>query len=370
MGKNNAKLYDPTILLQAGIDPKTGLPLKTGGCGANLKENIRKNLRIIDEQDAVNRYQWYNLPKGLTQNILERILYYRGQGAFFYMKENDQFYFLPYALDGTIDVYGRFTGITPLPFNGKSSTDEDGKKTPWIIGLTKKPYYEVVLPEDYIAEDGSLKEEEMLEVVEDGCVLLHDYTQQISETNIPRQTLNDPVLDLMSDLMPFMRTALLSSTGIQGMRVNDEDEAANVIDMSVSINQAALTGQKYLATVGKVDFQDLSGGNVAKAEEFLLAMQSIDNFRLSTYGLDNGGLFQKRSHMLEAEQEMNNGTVGLIMQDGLSLRQEFCNIVNSIWGLGMWCEVSENAIGIDRNGDMMVGDTKEPKNKAEVADEQ
>jgi hypothetical protein len=30
MGKNNAKLYDPNMLIQAGIDPKTGLPLKFG----------------------------------------------------------------------------------------------------------------------------------------------------------------------------------------------------------------------------------------------------------------------------------------------------------------------------------------------------
>lgn len=28
MAKNNAALYDPTMLIQAGIDPKTGLPLK------------------------------------------------------------------------------------------------------------------------------------------------------------------------------------------------------------------------------------------------------------------------------------------------------------------------------------------------------
>ena len=50
--------------------------------------------------------------------LLERILYYRGQGAFFYMESLEKFFFLPFALDGEIDVYGRYTGITPLPFNG------------------------------------------------------------------------------------------------------------------------------------------------------------------------------------------------------------------------------------------------------------
>lgn len=54
---NNAKLPDLTTLYQAGIDPKTGLPLKmTAGQKTRLKEDIKKFLRLVDEQDAVNRY--------------------------------------------------------------------------------------------------------------------------------------------------------------------------------------------------------------------------------------------------------------------------------------------------------------------------
>ena len=29
------------------------------------------------------------------------------------------------------------------------------------------------------------------------------------------------------------------------------------------------------------------------------------------------------------------------MQDGLEIRQHFCNIVNSIWGLGIWVEANQ-----------------------------
>lgn len=89
-------------------------------------------------------------------------------------------------------------------------------------------------------------------------------------------------------------------------------------------------------------------------------MQALDNFRLSMYGLENGGLFQKKSHMLEAEQKMNNGNIGLIMQDGLTLRQDFCNIINSIWGIGIWCEVSETVSGADRNFDGELADKQTP----------
>lgn len=341
-----AKMTNQDLQAMAGINPKTGLPVRASSNKTELKPNIRKLLRIIDEQDAINRFTWYNLPKGITPHLIERVLYYRGQGIFFYMPTNETFYFLPYALNGTIDVYGRYTSVTPLPFNGSTSTD--GKERPWINGLSLKPEYDIILPEDLTLED-----------FEGKCVILHDYSNQLSQTNIPRQQLQDPLLDVMSDCIPFMRTALVNSTGVSGVRVNGQEGAANVLAASRALDCAALTGEKYIPIVDAIDMQDLTGGNVARSEEFLLAMQALDNFRLSMYGLENGGLFQKKSHMLEAEQRMNNGNVGLILQDGLTNRQNFCNIINSIWGLGMWCEVSETVSGTDRNFDGELVDKQE-----------
>lgn len=351
MSKNNAAIYDPNMLIAAGIDPKTGLPIKMAGdIKCMLKANIKKQLRIVDEQNAINRFTWYNLPEGLNARLIERILYYKGQGALFFL--NDKFYFLPYALDGTIDIYGRFLGITPLPFNG---TANDGKDdSPWIQGLTFNPIYEVLLPEDYLDKS----EEAIKETLEKSCVLLKDYTEQYSQTNIARQVLQDPLLDIMSECFPMMRTALINSTGVQGMRVGTENEAASVYAANSSITRAAMNGDSKVPIVGSVDFQDLANGEVAKSEEFLLAMQSLDNYRLSLYGLDNGGLFQKKSHMLEAEQEMNTGNVGLVMRDSLQCRQDFCTIANSLWGLDMWCEVSETVLGMDTTGDGVAGDNE------------
>ena len=351
MGNNNAKLYDPSQLIAVGINPKTGLPIKfAGGTKDGLKSNIKKVLRIIDEQTAINRYTWYNLPDGLDGQMIERLLYYKGQGMFFYDDQTEKFYFLPYALDGSIDIYGRFTKVKPLPFNGSSEVEKGDKLTPiakYITELRREPLYDIWMNEVDMS------------VLTKHCVLLSDYSKQISQTNIPRQILNDPLLDVMSDCIPFLRTALLSGTGVAGMRVVSEDEYANVKLASAAIDNAALNGEKYIPVVGNVDFQELAGGQIAKAEEFLLSLQSLDNFRLSTYGLDNGGLFQKKSHVLEAEQEMNQGCVGLINQDGLTLRQTFCNIINSITGLGTWCEISENVIGVDENLDGLIGDEQD-----------
>lgn len=350
---NNAKMYDVSAMIQAGIDPKTGLPIRYSDARINsiAKADIKKQLRIVDEQDAVNRYTWYDLPQGLNSQLIERILYYRGQAMFFRL--GDKFYFLPYALsapkDSTgIDVYGRFTGTTPLPFNG---TANDGKDKPWIQGLIFKPQYEAPYLEDYV----ETSPDEKINFLEESCVLLHDYTPQISQTNISRQMLNDPILDVMADCIPFMRTNLLNSTGVMGLRADNENMEADVARLSSAINRAALNGEKYVGISGDLDFQELTGAPAAKAEEFMLAMQSIDNYRLSLFGLDNGGLFQKKSHMLEAEQEMNQGSTGLVAEDGLRNRQMFCTICNTIWGTTMWCEPSECTIGMDRDGDMVAG---------------
>jgi hypothetical protein len=52
-------------------------------------------------------------------------------------------------------------------------------------------------------------------------------------------------------------------------------------------------------------------------------------------------------------------------------RSNFCNIVNSIWGLGIWCETSEAALGMDKNGDMVAGDNEDQgTNMGGTADKQ
>lgn len=317
---NNAKLPDLSTLFQAGIDPKTGLPLKlTGSMKCVLKEDLKKFLRLIDEQDAVNRYVWYNLPANITSQELERMLYYKGQLCFFYDKDLEEFYFMPYALDGTIDFYGRYNQIHPVPMT--SGTDDKGNKAQaqYLAEKKLKCVYGIKLPDELRTED-----------LDNSTVLLHDYTKQLAQTVIPRVQVNDSLLDVMAECIPFMRTSLISSTGINGIRVNDGDQQANVFDAGRSVEHAALTGNPWVPIIGNIEFQELTNGQVGKAEEYMLAMQSLDNLRLSGYGIDNGGLFEKKAHELQSEADINGGPVGLVLQDGLSIRQNFCNIVNSI----------------------------------------
>lgn len=346
--KNNAAIYDLQTLIQAGIDPKTGLPVKAvNGLPSKLKDGIKALFRIIDEQDAVTRYTWYNLPCNITSQELERLIYYKGQLAFFYCEPLDQFFFMPYALDGTIDFYGRYNRVHPVPMANGTTEEEKklyGAQMDYLSTLKLDVVYDIPLePVDPYTS----------------CVLLHDYTKQMSQTVISRQVLNDPLLDVMSDTVPLMRTALFNSSGVLAMRVNSQDEQSNVKAANQAIDAAVLNGQRYIPVLGNIDFQELAGGETAKAEEFLMALQSLDNLRLSTHGLDSGGLFQKKAHVLESENSMNAGHARSALDDGLMIRQHMCDIANAIWGIGMSCEISESALMMDKNMDGMAVDNQD-----------
>lgn len=355
---------DPELYISAGVNPKTKQPIRVDS-PCNIKQQIKQALRVLDEQDFVNRFEWFNLPEGLDAKLIERILYYRGKGMLFYF--NDKFYFLPYCLSAPkgstgIDVYGRFTGVTPLPFNGTANDGDD--KNPWIQGLVFEPIYDLLLPEDY----NTL--EEVVDVFDSKCILLTDYTKQMSQNPISRQILNDPILDLMSDCLPYMRTALLHSTGVSGMRVSSEEEAPGVFEANHALKRAALEGETSVPIVGVQEFQELTYGNVAKAEEFLLAMQSLDNFRMSLIGVKNGGLFNKKSHTLQSEQDMNAGLSALSLNDCLKTRQDFCMLANNVFGLNMWCLPSEAVVGMDYTGDGLASNADNTQQKEPTMQEE
>lgn len=310
------------------------------------KENIQRLLRIVDEQDAINRYKWYNLPCDLTSNEVERLLYYKGSLCFFYMEDSDKFYFMPYALEGTIDFYARYNTIHPLPF---SSGGDDEKSNRYKSQLSMLSQLKLKVIKQVVDES-----EVNYKLLTKSAVILRDYTNQISQTNIARGILNAPIISMMSDYFPYLGTNLLLGTGISAIKVNSTDEKDEVKKAAMAVYSAALNKNPYVAMTGKLDFQELTGGARNRAEDYLMAFQSLDNFRLSTLGIANGGIFEKKAHILESENAINSSTVLSAFQDGLKLRQDFCNIVNSIWGLDIWCEPSEASLGMDQDGD---GDT-------------
>lgn len=353
MGKHKTPtMIDPSLYQQAGIDIKTGMPTRINE-GSDLKKNMKLVMRLIDEQDAINRYKWYNLPCNISSEELERLLYYKGQLAFFYFKELNEFYFMPFALDGNIDFYGRYNRIHPVPMSSGTEDDKNVKELyetqRTLLSMKKLNVVKAIKSLD------ELKEEDLY----DSAVILWDYSRQIGQNIIPRKDVNEPLLDVIAEIPCFLRTALIAATGVKGMRVPDADSKNEVRIASAQVLNCALSGELATPITSTIEFQELFDGPTGKAQEFLLAMQALENLRLSTYGLENGGIFEKKAHKLEEEQEMNSSTVGLVYADGLAIRQNFCNIVNSIWGTSLWCMPSESVLAADVDGDGLAFDNND-----------
>ena len=343
-------LFDITMWQRAGIDPKTGLPSRLI-TGCKLKTDVKIQLRVKDEQDAVNRYSWYNIPMNLSTQEIERMLYQKFELIFFYFEPLDEFCLMPYAFDDGLDFYGRPIYVHPVPYATGMQTKNFLYKvlsmaTQLIVSLL---FTKLIV--DYINEDGSLDENKAKELLTHSAVIIRDYTPQFSENGIARVEMQDSLIDVMSDCIPYCRTALKNSTGVKGMKVNNEDEYSNVLMANEMLDRAALVGDQNIPVIGTQEFQDLSAGNVASAEEFLQAMQGFNNFRLSLYGLDNNGLYDKKAYVNNMQSGVSN--VGLSLQDGLTQRQHSCNIINSIWGINFWSDISETVSGADKNMDGM-----------------
>lgn len=358
---NNARMIDPSTYKMAGINPELiHRPSCNNGKVATgittpLKDNLFHQLEIVDLETAINRYQWYNLPVGMSSQDLERMLYLKGNLAFFYIEDLNQFFILPYAQQGGIDAYGRMVSIHPVPLATTGADDNKEKKAQieaminYFTQANLEVQYDVVLPEELMEDPDRY--------LTKSAVLLHDYTGEAWNGNVEaRSSLQSPLLGVMSNIIPYLNTALMNSTGVSGVRVNNADEALQVDLASNALQGASLNGQKWIAMKGQLDFQDLAQKNVAQVADYLQAFQSLDNYRLSLYGLENGGVFQKKAHTLQTEQNMNvqGGSTSLILKDGLDIRQRFCNIVNSIWGIGIWCEPTEQTAEADMNGDGII----------------
>ena len=102
-------MFDTDALLKAGIQLPKNL-LKYGNSidqnGNAITPNPEKlNLKydslfsIMKHQNMIEtfeRYMWINVPFGLTADLIERLLYFRGKGIFYFNDNVGKFQFLPF----------------------------------------------------------------------------------------------------------------------------------------------------------------------------------------------------------------------------------------------------------------------------------
>lgn len=303
---------------------KRGLPKKFDGSPDLSYENVVRLLKTKDLLDFVNRGKWKDLPTAIGSRRLEAMLYKRGSLIFFKEKQTEKYYFMPYVGEGSLDFYNRWNYGHPIPLVENNKEQER---------LLSTMHFKLIY------EETQLKD---IQEGEDVAVVLFDYCEGEDNTINPRSDLQNEIICQEAEMYAFARTAGLNATGIKQVEINDSDQNIVVETANNSLRKAARKGKGFVGVSGVVKPMELKSDNAAKMQEFMQQAQALDNARLSQIGVDNGGVYEKKAHLLGSEQEMNKSTSSSPMIDAIESRTNFCKIANKIWGLKMSYDKEDN----------------------------
>lgn len=360
-------MYDTISLTGAGI-PLSQKMLKYGNAvdqdGKIITPNPKDfNLQydslynIMREQNMIEtfeRYMWTDIPFGLTQDIIERILFFRGKGIFYFNDKIEKFQFLPFALNGVIDEYGRYTRCNTLPFIGTDEEPKDKKvKKPRIL-----VYEDLEIVYDLPYNSEMFEKARKMKTV---GIILNDNSLAVSQQPIIRSNYVKPVLHMMATLMQIINTAMYGSADHNLLQIENESELASIQNQINAINADILRGNRFTPIVGTLPITPLKTSNTANLEGLFGTFNSLTNFLKSITGIANAGVFDKKAHLLQEEQKLNGSNSDDIYYNGLRLRQEFCLMVQAYYNYPIWCE-SKRAMSEVQYENMMTGETTDPDN--------
>ena len=306
-------------------------------------ENIGKSLANVDYQQYITRFKWNNLPEGLDSELFEKIMYFSGSAMFFYIKELDRFYFLPYGMAGEkeqtgIDFYGRFNKLKPYSFNG--STDGSGEEKPTGKKMSAADIYLSTQVRNNIKDIPFVKDEkEAKEIYENGAVICWDYTPGLNYWNVSRNRVSQAYINYLVKVLIQTKSALINASGFN-LFATDSESANDLMQMQIDdINEAREEGQ-LAAVVSKLlgKVENLQSNAPAAMADFWSSLQSVDNLRLKTMGIRNDGVQQKSQYQNIQEQSVDINDSLQVYWNSFMERIKFSAIVNSIWGLEIYPE--------------------------------
>lgn len=324
-----------------------GIPV----CGKNkymysidpMFEKLGVSIKYIDYQQFLTRFKWNNLPEGMDSELIERILYFSGSAMFFYIKELNRFYFLPYGMSGEntevgIDFYGRFNRLKPYSFNG--STDGGGEKKADGKRITRSDLYLSTQIRDNIKDIPMVEsEEEARKIYENGAVICWDMTPQLAYAVDSRNRISQSYVKYIVQILIQTKSALINSSGFN-LFSTDTEASTDIMQLQIDAINADREKGKLSAVVsnalGKIE--NLQSNAPSAMGDFWNSLVSADNLRLKSMGIRNDGLVQKSQYQNIQEQSIDINDAMQVYWNAFMERVKFSAIVNSIWGLGIYPE--------------------------------
>lgn len=306
-------------------------------------EKLGVSIKYIDYQQFLTRFKWNNLPEGMDSELIERILYFSGSAMFFYIKELNRFYFLPYGMSGEntevgIDFYGRFNRLKPYSFNG--STDGGGEKKADGKRITRSDLYLSTQIRDNIKDIPMVEsEEEARKIYENGAVICWDMTPQLAYQVDSRNRISQSYVKYIVQILIQTKSALINSSGFN-LFSTDTEASTDIMQLQVDAINADREKGKLSAVVsnalGKIE--NLQSNAPSAMGDFWNSLVSADNLRLKSMGIRNDGLVQKSQYQNIQEQSIDINDAMQVYWNAFMERVKFSAIVNSIWGLGIYPE--------------------------------
>ena len=303
---------------------------------------IGDSLKDIDYAQYLTRFRWNNLPEGMDSELFERILYFSGSAMFFYIKELDRFYFLPYGMSGEktqtgIDFYGRFNRLKPYSFNGStdgSGEQEGGKR------LSSADVYLSTQIRDNIKDVPMVEtEEQARKIYENGAVICWDKSPGLAYYTNSRNRISQSYIKYMLNVLVQTQSALINASGFN-LFASDSESAQEIMQLQLDqINEDRKKG-KLSAVVSKLlgEITNLQSNAPSAIADFWNAYQSADNLRLKSMGIQNDGVVQKSQYQNIQEQSIDISDAMQVYINAFMERVKFSAIVNSIWGLNIYPE--------------------------------
>lgn len=306
-------------------------------------EKLGVSIKYIDYQQFLTRFKWNNLPEGMDSELIERILYFSGSAMFFYIKELNRFYFLPYGMSGEntevgIDFYGRFNRLKPYSFNG--STDGSGEKKADGKRITRSDLYLSTQIRDNIKDIPMVEsEEEARKIYENGAVICWDMTPQLAYAVDSRNRISQSYVKYIVQILIQTKSALINSSGFN-LFSTDTEASTDIMQLQIDAINADREKGKLSAVVSKAlgNIENLQSNAPSAMADFWNSLVSADNLRLKSMGIRNDGLVQKSQYQNIQEQSIDINDAMQVYWNAFMERVKFSAIVNSIWGLGIYPE--------------------------------
>lgn len=284
----------------------------------NLGFNYVPLIENIGFVQATNRYVWKNLPKNLTSDLIESMLYTKGCLCMYY--RGGTLNVLPFVSDSnSLSIYGKFTKITPIAFNGKEqklgydlNVNESGEyddKADAVILYDSQPFYNgAIVPK---------------------MVLLKQLNENCSRIlNMAMQNITNSNKKLVFQCEDETQAKMLRQ---------DLDDAFGSTDNYIVVNKGVMEDLKPIT---------LNNDITLVSQSLFESWQSFNNIRCELCGIENNGAFEKKERVITSETRGDVIQSKLALQNGLAMRKLAIKQLIAIYG-GRYQEV--NKIDVELN---------------------